>query len=81
MKVEAIQAFTAFTGEMVVFNAGDVRDLPDAVAKQYIEAGLAKKSGKSVTQVADAVDAANEAPVADVPPAAEPEAESEAAPV
>lgn len=59
MKVQALSPFTAFTGEMVVFNTGDVRDIPEAVAKQYIEAGLAKKTSSKETEVAPAVDDPN----------------------
>lgn len=72
MKVEAISAFTAFTGEMKVFNKGDVGDLPDDVAAQYVEAGLAKKSSKKVTEAEAGPDAPNpvdEAPAADETPA------------
>jgi hypothetical protein len=50
MKVKAIKPFTAFAGEMIVFNSGDVRELPDAVAEQYIEAGLADKAAKGLKE-------------------------------
>lgn len=43
MKIEALQSFTAFTDQMNVFNAGDTGELPDNVAAQYIESGMAKK--------------------------------------
>ena len=56
MKIKAISSFTAFTEQMNVFNAGDVGELPEAVAKQYIEAGLAAaiKGGKAKDQADDA---------------------------
>lgn len=45
MKIRALSTFTAFTGQMCVFNAGDEGDLPENVAAQYIEAGHAEALG------------------------------------
>lgn len=61
MKIEAIKPFTAFDGQMVVFNTGDVRELSDAVANQYVEAGLARKTSKKVTEYDIGPDSVNEA--------------------
>lgn len=60
MKIEALQSFTAFTDQMNVFNAGDTGELPDNVAAQYIESGMAKKvKGKAGADAkADAADLA-----------------------
>lgn len=55
MKIKAVSSFTAFTDQMNVFNAGDTGELPDAVARQYIEAGLAVaiKGGKAKAEADD----------------------------
>lgn len=52
--IKALGTFTAFTGEMQVFNKGDKGELPEDVAIEYINAGLAAKStaGASVDESA-----------------------------
>lgn len=51
MQIIALAAFTAFTGEMAVFNEGDEGELPDDMAQNYVDAGLARqaKTGKAKT--------------------------------
>lgn len=82
MKVEATQPFTAFTGEMVVFNTGDVRELPDAVAGQYIDAGMAKKAAKKadITPTDDAAPVGQPEPEPEAPASEEPPAPEDAPP-
>jgi len=41
MKIKALSTFTAFTGQMEVFNAGDEGELPDVIAQGYVEGGFA----------------------------------------
>lgn len=41
MLITALSTFTAFTGEMRVFNRGDQGELPDAMALTYINSGQA----------------------------------------
>lgn len=66
MKVKAISSFTAFTDQMNVFNTGDVGELPDAMAEQYIEAGLAAAAKGSDAKAAAAKGSdAPSSPVAD----------------
>ncbi len=65
--VKAIQSFTAYDGEkMVVFNAGtkgeDTHDLPEALAEQYIDAGMAELAkGKAKAAEAPAAEPAADA--------------------
>ncbi len=42
MLIKALTTFTAFTGEMKVFNAGTVGELPDHIAQTYIDSGQAE---------------------------------------
>lgn len=58
--IKALSTFVAFTGEMRVFNAGDVGPLPANIAQSYIETGQAE----AVT---------DEAPPAKAPAAAKPQ--------
>lgn len=41
MKIKALATFTVWTGQMQVFNRGDVGELPDDYAASYIESGYA----------------------------------------
>lgn len=42
-KVKAVRGFTAFVdGQMRVFNPGDTGELPDAMARDYYDAGIVK---------------------------------------
>jgi hypothetical protein len=45
-KIKAKASFTAFTDQMNVFNIGDSGELPDDMAAQYVDAGLAEYVGK-----------------------------------
>lgn len=42
MQIKALTTFVAYTGQMHVFNAGDVGELPDQMARRYIEDGQAE---------------------------------------
>lgn len=47
MKIKANVTFTAYDGQMRVFNAGDEGELPDAIASGFIDAGMAEAVGAS----------------------------------
>jgi len=54
LEIEALAPFTAYTGEMVVLAPGDTAFLPEKMAQDYIDAGLATLVAKSKKSAASA---------------------------
>lgn len=55
MQIKALTTFVAYTGQMLVFNAGDVGDLPDDMARRYIEDGQAEPIEPTLADICSAI--------------------------
>lgn len=55
MQIKALTTFVAYTGQMQVFNAGDVGDLPDDMAIRYIENGQAEPVKLTLADICAAI--------------------------
>lgn len=51
MKIKALATFTAFDGQMRVFNKGDEGELGDTLARQYIASGQAEALDGALAQL------------------------------
>lgn len=56
LEIKALAPFTAFTGEMVVLAPGDTAFLPEKMALDYIDAGLATNVAKEKKPASPAKD-------------------------
>ena len=81
MRVKALKTFTEFhNGSMVVLNAGDVGEISDRRAAEYIDANMAEAVEPEPEPESDEAPAGGEpdAPVVDETPAEQPEPQDEA---